>query len=161
MNTPFKRPGICSVLNAFSIVAGIVAALSVAGSVNVGASTSTGMIAVWVLAAVIVALIAATPFRVASLVIEYLAKIEWRLERAEGRAEGKAQVSEVVERTVTTPQPPPAPEYFYSNHGEEAGPYHLGQMRAMVTAGAIMPDTPVYRRGDGEWKTARDLEELR
>ena len=62
-----------------------------------------------------------------------------------------------------TPPPlpqPPAAQYFYSDNGKPAGPVTLADIQAKIAAGAIKPDTLVWKAGTPSWVPAKDQPEI-
>lgn len=155
----FKAPGVCIYLNLIGIVCGLtVAVWAFAGAiVFLGASLAVAQIQAPGSAAVAASVIAVIAFLLGaapmigfSRLIEYVAKIEWHLARARAAAVPIPAASRVY----------PAPSYFYGDNGQEIGPFEVEWMRSMAQKGMLRSDTPVYRRGDGEWKTLADFPEL-
>jgi hypothetical protein len=60
--------------------------------------------------------------------------------------------------TVLGPTSTDAGELFYvSRNGQEFGPYSLGELQHMATAGQLRPSGNVRREGGGGWLPARDV----
>ncbi len=59
--------------------------------------------------------------------------------------------------------PPPLPqqdEWYLGVSGQQLGPFHIGDLRAQLSAGVLTPETLVWRNGMAQWVPARDLPEL-
>jgi GYF domain 2 len=63
-----------------------------------------------------------------------------------------------------TPAPPPMPQpetqFYFNDNGTPSGPVSLAEIRAKVEAGAIKPDTLVWKTGLPNWVPAKDLPEV-
>ena len=51
-------------------------------------------------------------------------------------------------------------EYYYLESENQIGPVSKGDLRALLEKGAVTPQTPVFRTGDKEWRTAHHYPEL-
>ena len=51
-------------------------------------------------------------------------------------------------------------EYYYLESENQIGPVSQGDLRALLETGAVTPQTPVFRTGDKEWRTAHHYPEL-
>ncbi len=51
-------------------------------------------------------------------------------------------------------------EYFYLEADSQIGPVSKGELQVLLEEGAITPQTPVFRTGDTEWRTAHLYPEL-
>ncbi|MFI5015780.1 MAG: DUF4339 domain-containing protein [Hyphomicrobiales bacterium] len=57
------------------------------------------------------------------------------------------------------PQPPSA-QFYYDDNGKPAGPLSLSEIQAKIAAGAIKPDTLVWKAGTPNWVAAREQPEV-
>lgn len=51
-------------------------------------------------------------------------------------------------------------EYFYLESDNQIGPVSKAELQVLLEEGAITPQTPVFRTGDSEWRTAHLYPEL-
>ena len=51
-------------------------------------------------------------------------------------------------------------EYYYLESENQIGPVSKADLRALLEKGAVTPQTPVFRTGDKEWRTAHHYPEL-
>jgi hypothetical protein len=57
------------------------------------------------------------------------------------------------------PQPPSA-QFYYSENGKPVGPVTLADIQAKIAAGAITPDTLVWKTGAPNWVAAKEMTEV-
>jgi hypothetical protein len=57
------------------------------------------------------------------------------------------------------PQPPSA-QFYYNENGKPVGPVSLAEIQAKIAAGAITPDTLVWKAGAPNWVAAKAMPEV-
>ncbi len=70
-------------------------------------------------------------------------------------------VQQVQGKQEALPPPPPLPEVYYvAQDGRQAGPYSGTEIARLVAEKRVSAQTPVWKPGLAEWKTAADFAEL-
>lgn len=169
----YTAPRVCSYLTAISIGCGVSvsvpaffsafafmrAAAQVASMTDTTATLISSIVAGFV--TVISFLLGMAPFFGFSCLIDYVAKIEHHLATApKENMDRQARAALEQARAAKTELPAPL-IYFYGENGTEVGPFDAATVRGLGRSGTLPMTTPVYRRGDGEWKTLADFPELR
>ena len=60
----------------------------------------------------------------------------------------------------TPPPPPPVSMYFMAVNGQQAGPFNLQQLQAMIASGQFNAQTMVWKQGMAGWAAAGTVPEL-
>jgi len=58
------------------------------------------------------------------------------------------------------PLPQPSAQYYYNDNGKPTGPMPLSEIQARIAAGAIRPDTLVWKAGTPNWVQAKEQAEI-
>jgi GYF domain 2 len=72
----------------------------------------------------------------------------------------QARDLQMLAQLAPPPLPQPAAQYFYNDNGKPAGPVSLSEIQARIAAGAIKPDTLVWKAGTPNWVQAREQAEI-
>jgi GYF domain 2 len=76
---------------------------------------------------------------------------------SQAQARGKLQM---LAQLTPPPLPQPMAQYYYNDNGKPAGPMPLSEIQARIAAGAIKPDTLVWKAGTPNWVQAKEQAEI-
>jgi membrane protease subunit (stomatin/prohibitin family) len=65
-----------------------------------------------------------------------------------------------IQQPMMTPPPMPQVAYHVSLNGQNAGPFHIGQLQELVRNGQLSPNVHVWKQGMANWELAENVAEL-